>query len=248
MYYYLKKLFTVFLNLLFPIQCLNCNQEDVWLCSACINDIITKPHHQTTCPICNIQGYKNGDVCPTCQKEYSLNKIFIAADYENELIQKLIKTFKYNFVKNLNSPIAEIMINYFKQINSINQSTSINFVISSPLSKKRLRWRGFNQSELLAQIIAEKLNYNYLPDLIVKTKHTEEQAELNREQRLKNVKNVFQVNRKYLAQRPAAGGALSGYFLIIDDVITTGATLGEMAKVLKSNGVKEIWALVLAKN
>jgi competence protein ComFC len=241
---YITKILTTFINLIFPIECLNCQSEDVWLCSDCLNKILTQAHQQTTCPICNAQGYNNAAVCPKCQKIYELDKVFIAADYENELIQKLIKTFKYNFIRDLSVPIAEIMINYFSKINLINLKTlKLNqlIIIPSPLSKKRLKWRGFNQSDLLARYIAEKLKIKYYPDLIVKTKHTQEQAELNREQRLLNVKNIFQLKKNC----PNIKGQS---FLIIDDVITTGATLGEMAKLLKANGAKEIWALVVAKN
>jgi len=238
-----KKLFKALLDLLFPVQCISCNNDGDWLCSDCLNKILNQKHEQTTCPICNTPGYNNGTVCPTCQKTFYLDKVFIAVPYENELIQKLIKTFKYNFVKDLSIPIAEIMINYFKKVNSINllNNYPIN-VISSPLSKKRLRWRGFNQSELLAREIAKKLNLNYLPNLIIKTKNTKEQAELNRQERLINIKNAFMINKK---DQPEISGQS---FLLIDDVITTGATLGEMAQVLKSNGAKEIWALVVAKN
>lgn len=237
----IKKLLKFFLNLIFPIQCLSCAREDTWLCSDCLNKILNQKHEQTACPICNVNGYKNGTVCPKCQKEYQLDKIFIASDYENELIQKLIKTFKYNFVKDLSWTIAEIMINYFKQVNSISEITSINSVLSSPLSRKRLRWRGFNQSDLLAKNFTDKLNLKYFPDLLIKTKHTKEQAELDREQRLINVKNVFQLKKDCLKIKDQS-------FLIIDDVITTGATLGEIAKVLKANSAKKIWALVVAKN
>lgn len=251
--FYIKKLLNYFLNLLFPISCLSCNKEGRWLCSSCINTILSQSHSQTTCPICNISGYKDGAVCLKCQNEYQLNIIFIASSYENELIQKLIKTFKYNFIKDLSWPIAEIMINYFSQLNLANLKTKKLIqltVLPSPLSKKRLRWRGFNQSDLLAKIIAKKLNLRYFSDIIVKTKNAAEQAELNRKQRLTNIKGAFCFNKKYLAQKVSAlgGNFLSDYYLIIDDVITTGATLGEMAKVLKANGAKEIWALVVAKN
>lgn len=238
---HIKKLITILLNLLFPIQCLNCGKEDIWLCKQCFS--LIQLNQQVTCPICNQSGYFNGEVCKTCQKTFYLDKVFIAAPYENELIQNLIKTFKYNFVKYLSKPIAELMINYFKQINPINESTSINFiVIPSPLAKKRLRWRGFNQSELLAEEIANNLNSTYLPNLIIKKKNTKEQAELNREERLKNIKNAFMINKK------DQSAITNQSFLIIDDVITTGATLGEIAKVLKNNGAKEVWALVVAKN
>jgi len=241
MYYCIEKLLTTLLNLIFPIQCLNCGKEDLWLCKKCLSSI--QLNEQKTCPICNTIGYNNGSVCPICQKTFCLDKVFIAAPYENELIQKLIKTFKYNFVKDLAKPIAEIMINYLKKMFLINKLSyyPIN-VISSPLSKKRLHWRGFNQSELLAQEVVLKLNLNYQPNLIIKKKNTKEQAELNRKDRLNNIKNAFILYKK---NQPEISGQS---FLLIDDVITTGATLGEMAKVLKSNGAKEVWALVVAKN
>jgi len=237
----MKKFINFILNLIFPIQCLSCGREDEWLCFNCLDKIKKINQLQKVCPICNREGFSNGQTCPECKNNFCLDKVFITANYENELIQKLIKNFKYNFIKDLRIPIAEIMLDFFNQINLINKLPLINFVVlPSPITKKRRRWRGFNQAELLAEIIAKKLNLSYLPDLITKNKNTQEQAELSRKKRLVNVQGSFSLN--------CQDSIASKNFLIIDDVITTGATLGELAKVLKDNGAKKIWGLVIAKN
>lgn len=233
------------IDILFPIQCLGCNKEDIWLCNTCLDKLLKNLNQQTTCPICNQNNYFNGQVCLSCQKNFNLDKVFIALPYENQLIQKLIKVYKYNFIKDLSQLLSKILISYF---NKFYQQEKL-IVITSPLAKKRLRWRGFNQSELLAKNFAYFFKFTILTDLIIKVKNTKEQAFLNRNQRLENIKNVFQLNKKLVLKNEGIDQNISGQsFLIIDDVITTGATLGEIAKVLKISGAKNVWALVLAKN
>ena len=238
----LQQIINALLNFLFPIECLGCKKEGVWLCKNCLSVLNNNLNIQITCPICNKKKYLNGRICHNCQKNFYLNKVLISINYENKLTQTIIKAYKYNFIRDLKKPLSEIMINYFKtQVNLINQSALIHFiVIPSPLSKKRFRWRGFNQSELLAQEIARYFNFTYLPNLIIKKKDTQEQAELSKKQRLINVRNSFQLT----GHQNINGKS----FLIIDDVITTGATLSEIARILKGGGAEQIWTLVIAKN
>lgn len=109
---------------------------------------------------------------------------------------------------------------------------SLSFV---PITKKRLIERGFNQSEILAQELAKNLNLKIFSGL-VKIKETEDQAKIDFEKRLNNLKNVFKIT--HLPPKK---------IILVDDVKTTGITLKECASVLKKAGAKEIIALTILR-
>ena len=99
--------------------------------------------------------------------------------------------------------------------------------------KKR---RGFNQSEIIAKELGRISNCKVV-SLLSKIKDTEDQARLNKEERLKNIKNCFK-----LCDRPGLSQVL-----LVDDVFTTGATMKECCKVLKQAGIKKVWGFTLAR-
>lgn len=110
-------------------------------------------------------------------------------------------------------------------------------VTAVPLSKKRLLERGFNQSMLLGKHIAARSGAELLPHAILKVKETRPQAGLNRKERTRNLRGAF-----------LAGDCVSGKaVLLVDDVITTGATVGECAKALARAGAKEVFVAALAR-
>ncbi|MBU4216276.1 hypothetical protein L6270_02600 [Candidatus Parcubacteria bacterium] len=126
-----------------------------------------------------------------------------------------------------------------KQI--INQQKKFNtetiLIIPVPLHNKRLRWRGFNQSEKLAHFIANKSQIKINTENLKRIKFKKPQASLKKEARLKNIQNVFTWQGAKLNHQN---------IILVDDVTTTGATLNECAKILKANGANEVWGLVLA--
>lgn len=133
-------------------------------------------------------------------------------------------------------------------IDSLNRLTKLpqiilNFnnllLIPVPLHKQRFRWRGFNQSELIAKNIANILNLELSYSDLTRIKNTRPQAKTNKAGRMKNIKNSFIWNGPRLNQRNV---------LLLDDVATTGTTMNECAKVLKQAGANEIWGLAIAKN
>jgi ComF family protein len=110
-------------------------------------------------------------------------------------------------------------------------------VIALPLHAERLAWRGYNQSALLAQALAAHLKLPYLPDAAQRIQNTVPQVGLNRQQRAANVANAFQ----------AAPDHVRGlHILLVDDVATTGATLGACAAALKNAGAASVCGLTVA--
>ncbi|PIZ99454.1 MAG: hypothetical protein COX77_01560 [Candidatus Komeilibacteria bacterium CG_4_10_14_0_2_um_filter_37_10] len=237
----IKSLGQIILNCLWPLTCCSCHQDVFLLCPDCQEQITLRDKKQ--CPLCKgVQ--KNTEICPACQSTTALSKIIICTDYENSIIQKTIQAYKYQYLLPLAEPLAAILIKKFEQL--INQGEIIidpknkPLIIPTPLHRQRQWERGFNQSAQLAKIFARYFGFDYNERIIQRKRNTTHQAELNREKRLQNMINSFQITH--------ANAIQNRIIILIDDVITTGATLNEQAKILKENGAAEIWALVIAKN
>jgi competence protein ComFC len=229
-----QNLKTIILNLLFPIECVSCGKEDVWLCNDCLLKLPLN-----SLPGCFFCGRENqsGATCPSCAAIYDLNGVFVCADYKNKIINQLIKKLKYSFARELSEALAEIAVKFFIKIQQLDIDLKEFIVIPIPLHKKRLAWRGFNQSQLIACYFADKFNLEISENLI-RVKHKTPQAKLGGVERKENIKDCF-------AWR---GENLSGKnILLLDDVATTGSTLKEAAKILKAAGAKKVWGLVIAK-
>jgi len=256
-----SKAWLFFLDLIFPIECLGCGREGEWLCDLCFKEIKLKPKQY--CLHCKKEN-DSGKFCSPCQIIYSLDGVWIAALYDEALVSQAIKTLKYHFVSGLAGDLSKLLVVYIDKMLTqsrilkpgLNQGVNwqvfklaenlpqaiLNFhnnlVMPVPLSKKRLRWRGFNQAELLARAVAEKYRLKLDSNNLIRTKHKKPQAKLNEINRLENIKECF----SWLG-----GGLNKKNIILVDDVVTTGATLNECAKVLKANGAGEVWGLVVAK-
>ncbi len=149
-------------------------------------------------------------------------------------IDSAIQALKYQERKQLAAPLAAYLIGYLEQ-----HPIPIDALVPVPLHPERLTQRGYNQSDLLATHVGEALNIPMRTDLIVRTRNTQQQVHLNRNERRENVQQAFE---------PAHGSGLDGEaILLIDDVCTTGATLIACAEALQRAGAGEIWALTVAR-
>lgn len=249
------------LDLLFPISCLGCSRPDVWLCPRCFKSLTINTKH--VCPKCQ-KSNQSSTYCSKCSSNFYLNGIWVASDYNNPLLASTIKKFKYSFIKDLRRPLALLLALYLRQvINQFRLTNSnltggkiwqkfsrlddapaliLNFpktlIIYVPLHKKRLRWRSFNQAELLADSISKRFSLEQNKHDLKRIRHTKAQAKLNKQERQNNLSNSFAWNGNDLLGR---------HILLIDDVASTGSTLNECARVLKENGAGEIWGLVVAR-
>lgn len=222
---------------IFPVNCVSCNQEGTWICNNCLNKTPYNTIHY--CLSCKRQT-RLGEFCNNCAPIFHLDKVWIASDFQNKNINKLIKLYKYKFAQDIAESLGFFLFNFLnKQI--INQQKKFNtetiLIIPVPLHNKRLRWRGFNQSEKLAHFIANKSQIKINTENLKRIKFKKPQASLKKEARLKNIQNVFTWQGAKLNHQN---------IILVDDVTTTGATLNECAKILKANGANEVWGLVLA--
>lgn len=252
------------LDTIFPKICLSCGCEGHYICRECFVKIPIK--NDFHCLICGRRS-PTGKKCFNCESQ--LSGLFVASDWNNMLIRRLIYEYKYRFVKELSKPLAEIIIKFINQnfkielmngnkkteskIQSINidkQNNKIQkidwqktILIPVPLHKRRLIWRGFNQSELITDIIAEYLKVPVIKNLIFRKLNTMPQMKIkNNAQRQNNIINAFATNKLF------DGNLIKGKVIIlIDDVCTTSATINECAKSIKYLKPKAIWGLVIAR-
>ena len=122
-------------------------------------------------------------------------------------------------------------------------------VAAIPLHPARQRRRGYNQAALAAAEVARVLDVPATPTLLRRVRATAAQARLHREERIENVRGAFTLDGTVegAAARGAAGGAVPRAVLLVDDVSTTGATLGAAAAALRAAGARRVWALALAR-
>ena len=201
------KIFNKILAVLFPQKCLGCKKENEILCPDCLGKI-NRPD----------TPYLKG--------------IHIAANYQDLVLKKALWMLKYRGVKQLAKPLAKLILErVWKKLETENW-----LVVPIPLSKNKLRRRGYNQAEL----IARELSANVRADILFKKFHTKSQVEVkDKEERLANIVGSFEIKNHQTI--------MGKKIILIDDVLTTGATMREAKKVLMSAGAKKVAGVVAAR-
>lgn len=238
------------LNLIFPIQCINCNTPNKILCTKCLKTI--KPLDLQVCPYCEKSITLNGEVCNTCLEKLNppIDRLIVIADYQEKLLSKAIHLFKYRFIKSLSEPLGILMVNNSQKLTI----PTPDFILPIPLHPRRLRWRGFNQAELLADTLATNLlpgiEIPVIDNFVIRQRHTVPQKKVkNYKDRHQNLNNVFTPNYNFnwINHNLKNENLTNKNILIVDDVTTTGATIFKFAKELKKLNPKSISAIVLGR-
>lgn len=218
-------------DMFFPVECLACKSAGAYLCQTCLASVAWQD--KQVCHFCKVPS-SLGATCAQCRLSYALDGVLVMAQYRG-LIKSAIRTYKYHFVRSLGSELGDLLARFFA---SQTWPHTEALVLALPLSRARTRWRGFNQSDLLASAVAHSSGLAIDLDHFIKTQHTIAQAKLSLDKRLELSDQVFAWQ----------ASSLSGQtILIIDDVISTGRTLSVAAEALKRAGAEQIWALVLAR-
>lgn len=218
------------LEMFFPSHCVLCNKIGGLLCINCKNKLIFVK--QQTCPVCNKVSEK-GKVCASCKNKNSLTGVVSCLYFKDENVKDILHPYKYEGMFSLSKILSNMLIEAIDK-----EKIKFNLVAFVPAVKNRESKRGYNQSRILAEEIANHYN---LPIIFALKKKSgiKTQVGLAKKDRLINLKNAFYIDE---------GISLLGRsVLIIDDVVTTGATLSECAKVLKGVGAREVWAATIAK-
>lgn len=177
-----------------------------------------------------------------CKRKYGLDGLVSVWEYDG-VIRKAIVTLKYKFAFKIASELADNAVNELKSGKFILLKNPV--LIPIPLYWYRENWRGFNQVEEIGKLVASKMGWKFIPDLLIRKVGTKSQTELGKKDRLSNVRGVFILNPNYLSRNSSS--LIHNSVIIFDDVWTTGSTLKEAAKVLKRSGFKDVWGLTLTK-
>lgn len=227
---YTSTIKSILLDAVFPHKCV-CGKWGVLLCDGCRDQI--RVDKTGLCPVCKrISDY--GRTCSACRHRSDLTGVMILGPHKG-VLKALIWKFKYKYVRDIADPLAELIYTRFGSF-----LHDKRFLVTySPISREHLNLRGFNQAELLAQCVSDKLELK-CEDLLRKSNYVDSQVGHTRVERLRNIKG------KITYSGPAE--VINKKVLIIDDVYTTGATLEECAKVLRAVGYREVWGLVLSRD
>ena len=168
-------------------------------------------------------------ICSQCFKKAPPFSMIINYSLYDGVLAEAINQLKFHGLKRLAKPLGKLLLDF--------DLSGMDSVVPVPLSIKRLRERGFNQSLLLARVISREKKLPLLIDILFKKKETSPQTGLSGKERLLNLKNAFVVKRDIRGLR----------LLLVDDVMTTGATVTECSKQLMKAGAKEVTVLTLAR-
>jgi len=226
-----KKLLQFTYNLVLPRRCRICGVFDTWLCPTCLQQALLALAQR--CVICN-KKTPNGALHRGCVTRNTIDGMVSVGEFSQ--IRPIIHGYKYGLIKEMAKPLAELAQRYL-EVKNLQNFVSKKILVPVPLHKSRLRFRGFNQSELLVRALAEITGFK-VETAIERIKKTKPQINLNRDKRESNIEGAFKVKQDNFVSGKE--------ILLVDDVATTGATLNECARVLKQAGASSVWALVLA--
>lgn len=235
------------LNVLFPIRCVVCEKEGLFLCADCQNKLTPLPLQY--CVACQ-KTSPFGLTHPKCISPHTADALVSIFDYHDENVGKIIIAGKYKFIPAIFEILGNLIAKKF--VDGYPSILSEPYTLTPiPLHSWRKRWRGFNQAEILSQTIGKELNL-LCTTVLVRCHWTMTQKNLKKERRLLNVRNAFALSPKILrpclAGRQAKSEILNQNFILVDDVCTTGATLAEAARVLKRNGADKVICLTVARD
>ncbi len=200
-----------------PRRCVLCRREieSSSLCEMCLSSLALAP-----------RGSTHGIV-----HKNNIDDFVIGTPFSTNGIQELVHAIKYESREDCVPYIAEILLRELaRRVNLLSKKQEV-VLVPLPLHPRRLRERGFNQAELIAKYISEKTHVRYRTDIVTRKKYTTPQASLNGVERSSNISGAFSVCAT-VADELFFKSKIT--FIIVDDVITTGATANELAGTIKS--------------
>lgn len=218
-----------FLEQLLPAQpCILCgtlSKSGTW-CAEC--ELTLTKLNAARCPVCALPSWESA-ICGRCLRRPPHFKRTVAAYAYAFPLDKLVLALKYGEKLQLANRLAD----------ELAQCVVVrpDFLLAMPLHPERLRERGFNQSLQLAQRIGKQLTIPVLPHACQRVRNTPSQSTLPWKERTKNMRKAFSCTAEVAGKHVA----------VVDDVMTTGATLNELSLVLRDAGATEVSAWVVAR-
>jgi ComF family protein len=221
------------------------------LCVVCSSDI---EGHEYLCESCRSRAPRiTAPFCAKCSEPFSgaITQTFSCANCEHRtlhfdaavaayrsrgLVRKLVHDFKYGHQRHLRHPLAEWLCEAMRDQRL--QARRFDLIVPVPLHPTRERERGFNQATLLAELLARQVAVPLRP-VLERIRYTITQTAYDRAERMENLHNAFRLRKKMNVRQL--------HVLLIDDVLTTGSTLSECARVLKEAGAISVYAATAAR-
>lgn len=226
------------LDFIFPKRCVSCRKIGSYICPNCFTYISF--NEAGTCIVCQRPAI-GGLTHPVCKTKYTPDGVFSSLVYKG-VVKKLVYKFKYN--PNL-TDLKKTLIDLFHE--GIIQKeafyklqTKESVLVPIPLSRSRMRKRGYNQAKILANGLGKKLDIQLI-DCLERVRETKTQVGLSKEEREENIKGAFAIKKNY-----ELGIRNYEQVFLVDDVVTSGSTIKEASKVLKKAGVDKVHGLTLA--
>jgi ComF family protein len=227
----LARLAQTFLDLLFPPRCVGCGEQGVFLCRACVEAMPRALPPR--CPLC-WQPDRRGEMCSRCAQARPTFAGARSLYLFQGPVREAVHALKYNHLSALARPMAAQMAVYLEA-----EALPVDIVVPVPLFGRRQRLRGYNQSALLAREVGRLLGLPLAEGGLVRRRDTPPQARsVDAEARRRNVAGAFVGERRRVEGRRV---------LLIDDVMTTGATLDACAQALRQAGGASVWTLTFAR-
>lgn len=216
------------------ILCASSHDKPHGLCQACL---ITLPWHQLPqCVQCGLHLQTADSICGNCMHsppDFDVTHTLFTYDYP---MDRMLQHYKYHNSLHLAHTFAHLLYDTKLKLMSHHIKT-IDLIIPMPMHATRLKERGFNQALEIARLLSNQLNIKLDYKLCQRHKHTPPQASLPLKERMKNIRGAFQCSCN-----------LNGLnIVIVDDVMTTGASLNELAKTLKQAGATRVECWVIAR-
>lgn len=220
---------------LFPSRCILCKKtvnQAIEICPDCYSAL---PHNENCCQACALplpEELGSTVICGRCLRQPpTFDYAYSLFRYEGNVIG-LVHQLKFGERISHARSIGEMLCSKLHQAGE-----SPDCLLPVPLHDLRLRQRGFNQSVEISRVIAKKSGISIEYDAVVRHRRTPAQTGLDAKQRKSNIKGAFTVAQVIDYQ----------HVLIIDDVMTTGATVNELARLLKNNGVMRVGVMTIAR-
>ena len=233
----LEKIKEVVVDALFPKFCIGCNKEGQYVCEDCK---VFLGEASFICPVCEKSSF-TGQKHFHCSSRYGLDGLVGVWEYEgitraalNEIKYKYIFDTISEFVENAFEVMKKDVLRFQSFLSFLHsEDTYIGYV---PMFLKKEKRIGFNQAKLIAETIG-KVTEKEIISLLMKIKDTPSQADLNKEERIKNVKDSFNMlpDLSFIPRN----------LILVNDVWITGTIMKECSKVFKKAGVQNIWGFTL---
>lgn len=227
-------------TLFYPPHCVNCSialENEESLCEECQKSM--EPISAPFCEVCSqpFEGmFPSEFTCSNCEERDLSFSCSVSAYRSKGIVRELVHRFKYNRETHLRRQLAAWLAESLLDVRI--QSEPFELLVPVPLHPTRQRKRQFNQAEVLARSVAKRHGLPVL-NALRRIRKTESQTRLDRRERMENLRNAFELRKNV---------DVSGrHLVLVDDVFTTGSTIGECARVLKGAGASSVRAITVAR-